>query len=232
MRLDLLYLGEEAITEAKLPYAVAVLVAAGMGYSAISKMLQVPEKKIEKVAETPQVRIAVREIQQDRKVVRKILDLQDFKDFIAKWEGKRNISYPDSHGRSIGHGFFLNNDNSRKRIEDLGLDFDAVYRGDQAITNDQIDRLHTYAVNIAIRDIKDVFPKFSTYPNEVQYVLADMMFNLGRPRFMGFKNMIAAVNNEDWAVMAKEMKDSAWFGQVGGRSKHHYNSIISLVNSI
>jgi len=46
-----------------------------------------------------------------------------------------------------------------------------------------------------------------------------MCFQLGRPRLSKFKNMIAAVEDLDWAKMADEMEDSNWFKQTPNRAQ-------------
>jgi len=48
-------------------------------------------------------------------------------------------------------------------------------------------------------------------PKQVVYVLVDMMFNMGKERFMGFKNMIDAVDKKDWRAMALEIRDSVYW---------------------
>ena len=50
-------------------------------------------------------------------------------------------------------------------------------------------------------------------------VLVNMVFNLGRPRLSKFKNMLAAVNANDYHLAAEEMIDSKWYRQVGRRSE-------------
>lgn len=50
-------------------------------------------------------------------------------------------------------------------------------------------------------------------------VLLNMCFNLGLARLSGFRKMLAAVQRQDWETAAVEMVDSAWYGQVGNRSK-------------
>jgi len=51
-----------------------------------------------------------------------------------------------------------------------------------------------------------------------QRVVADMVFNLGLPRFAQFKNMIAAIEAEDFVQASNEMMDSRWAQQVGLRA--------------
>lgn len=60
---------------------------------------------------------------------------------------------------------------------------------------------------------------FNCWPDEVQQILVNMMFNLGRPRLSKFKNMYLHLQNEDWANAAAEGRDSRWYHQVGLRSE-------------
>jgi GH24 family phage-related lysozyme (muramidase) len=47
-----------------------------------------------------------------------------------------------------------------------------------------------------------------------QDVIAEMVFNLGSVRFMGFHDFLAAVSRGDWVKAEAEMWDSIWSGQV------------------
>lgn len=87
------------------------------------------------------------------------------------------------------------------------------------VSKERVLELLKQDLAIAIRDVEDVFPAVNTYPDDVQRVLVNMMFNLGRPRFMKFQNMIGAVRNGDWNKAADEMVDSKWYRQVKGRAK-------------
>jgi lysozyme len=53
----------------------------------------------------------------------------------------------------------------------------------------------------------------------VQLVIANMMFNLGLPRFSRFKKMIRAIELGDWQSAADEMIDSKWYQQVTARAR-------------
>lgn len=57
------------------------------------------------------------------------------------------------------------------------------------------------------------------FPGEVQEILANMMFNLGRPRLSKFKKMNAHLECGEWQSAAEEGRDSLWYRQVGGRAK-------------
>lgn len=60
---------------------------------------------------------------------------------------------------------------------------------------------------------------FHDWPGEVQEVLVNMMFNMGRPRLSQFKNFKAALDDQDWAKAAVEGRDSRWYKQVTNRAE-------------
>lgn len=57
------------------------------------------------------------------------------------------------------------------------------------------------------------------FPGEVQEILVNMLFNLGRPRLRNFKKMNAALLVGDWKEAAKEGRDSRWHKQVTNRAE-------------
>lgn len=48
-----------------------------------------------------------------------------------------------------------------------------------------------------------------------QGVIIELVFNVGLPKALLFKNMIIAIINENWAGASNELLDSAWAKQVG-----------------
>ncbi len=63
------------------------------------------------------------------------------------------------------------------------------------------------------------YPWYVNQPENVQYALMDMCFNLGIARLLGFKKMIMALTVKDYTKAAIEALDSKWASQVGDRSK-------------
>lgn len=49
-------------------------------------------------------------------------------------------------------------------------------------------------------------------------VLANMCFNLGLTRLLGFRRMLGALADKDWDRAADEILDSVWARQVGNRA--------------
>ena len=99
------------------------------------------------------------------------------------------------------------------------------------VADARVQELFTQDINIALADCQAVFPTFTSLPHEAQRIIANMMFNLGRPRFEKFRKLIAAVNARDWSKAAVEMKDSKWYGQVGDRSKRLVQRMQDLAKS-
>lgn len=61
--------------------------------------------------------------------------------------------------------------------------------------------------------------QFNEWPGEVQEVLVNMMFNMGRTRLGGFKNFRKALEECDWKKAAIEGRDSRWHKQVTNRAE-------------
>lgn len=60
---------------------------------------------------------------------------------------------------------------------------------------------------------------FGDLPDEVQQILVNMMFNMGRTRLSKFKNFNAAIAEGDWKTAAVEGRDSLWYRQVTNRAE-------------
>ena len=74
-------------------------------------------------------------------------------------------------------------------------------------------------VQTVLSDCAILYPDFDELPEEAQQIIANMMFNLGRPRLSAFKGMKAGVDSSDWNEAADQMVDSRWYRQVGARAE-------------
>ena len=83
-------------------------------------------------------------------------------------------------------------------------------------------------VETVLSDCAVLYPDFDELPEEAQQVIANMMFNLGRPRLSAFKGMKAGVDARDWNRAADEMVDSAWYRQVPNRAKRLVNRMRAI----
>jgi lysozyme len=70
-----------------------------------------------------------------------------------------------------------------------------------------------------VNDCKVLYSNFDELPEEVQLILANMMFNMGRTRLSKFKKLKLAVDDEDWMEASIQMEDSRWYKQVPNRAE-------------
>src|SRR6056300_970198 len=60
-------------------------------------------------------------------------------------------------------------------------------------------------IETVLSDCNTLYPEFDDLPEEAQQIIANMMFNLGRPRLSAFKGMKAGVDAGDWNEAADQM---------------------------
>ena len=73
-------------------------------------------------------------------------------------------------------------------------------------------------VQSVLSDCEKLYVQFEHLPEEVQLIIANMMFNMGYTRLRKFKGMKAGVDARDWDKAADEMVDSKWYSQVQKRA--------------
>ena len=97
-----------------------------------------------------------------------------------------------------------------------------------AVSADRVESVFSDDVEKVCADCVILFPDFDDLPEEAQRVIANMMFNMGRPRLSGFKKFIAAVNDRDWMEASAQMEDSRWYRQVTKRAQRLRDRVESL----
>ena len=85
------------------------------------------------------------------------------------------------------------------------------------VSADRIIEAFEQDVQTVLSDCTILYPDFEELPEEAQQVIANMMFNMGRPRLSAFKGMKAGVDSREWNEAADQMVDSRWYRQVGAR---------------
>jgi lysozyme len=85
-------------------------------------------------------------------------------------------------------------------------------------------------LDIAISECEVLYGKnnFANFPDEVQEILVNMMFNLGRTRLSKFRKMNNALFHNDWKTAAKEGRDSLWYRQVTNRAERLMSRLESV----
>ena len=138
------------------------------------------------------------------------MNLIKLQDEISKDEGVKYETYHCSLGHLTGG------------IGHLITEWDEeIYSGPvgTVIPTQQVNDWFAKDIETTIKDCNLLFSQFNNLPDDIQHVLANMCFQLGRPRLSKFKNMIAAVEDLDWHTMADEMENSRWFKQTPNRAK-------------
>tara|TARA_R100001369_G_scaffold4621_1_gene13201 strand:- start:306 stop:749 length:444 start_codon:yes stop_codon:yes gene_type:complete len=87
------------------------------------------------------------------------------------------------------------------------------------ISEDRVRQVFNSDIESVVGDCDRAFDAFGSLPEGVQLVVANMMFNLGLPRFNKFTKMIRAINLGDWQSAADQMIDSRWYQQVTARAR-------------
>ena len=90
---------------------------------------------------------------------------------------------------------------------------------ERGLSEDEIDFLLDNDIDIVMKEVLVKFDWFKNLSEVRKRVVADMIFNLGLPRFSQFKNMIKAIEDEDWTEASEQMMDSKWADQVGSRAQ-------------
>ena len=89
------------------------------------------------------------------------------------------------------------------------------------VSEERVKECFENDLNIAIRECDALYEDgtFDNLPDEVQQILVNMMFNMGRTRLSKFKKMHGAILEGDWKTAAVEGRDSKWYRQVTNRAE-------------
>lgn len=86
------------------------------------------------------------------------------------------------------------------------------------VSESRVNECFDKDVEVVLSECRILYPDFDDLPEEVQQIIANMMFNMGRPRLSKFKGMKRNVDARDWMGAATEMVDSQWYRQVTNRA--------------
>lgn len=126
------------------------------------------------------------------------MDYQRLMAELERDEGRVLKPYEDSVGKwTIGVG---------RNLTDVGI---SERECDMLLVND-IERV--------CEDLDRDLPWWRNLDEERQRVLANLCFNVGIVKLLGFKNTLAYVQARQWESAAQAMLGSKWAGQVGPRA--------------
>jgi len=125
---------------------------------------------------------------------------------IRGYEGKSKHVYLDSEGNwTVGCGHFLTDE------ERLNVLTHPLW------TDREIETLFEHDFKTALEDFAAVFGQ-QEMAEARKGALVDMLFNMGRSKFLKFYDMIPAVRRGDWELAAKECLDSRRARKLKARS--------------
>ena len=96
------------------------------------------------------------------------------------------------------------------------------------VDEERVRRAFNLDIAVTLDECQVLYDDFDELPEEAQLVIANMMFNMGRPRLSKFKMMKKACDERDWNEMADQMVDSRWHDQVPNRAKRLVKRIRDL----
>jgi len=91
------------------------------------------------------------------------------------------------------------------------------------VSEERVTEWFDQDIQMTMSDCKKVYDDWDALPEEVRLIMANMMFNLGYPRFCKFKKMIQAVKDGNWIEAGNQMQDSRWYKQVTNRADRLIN---------
>ena len=136
---------------------------------------------------------------------------QEAMQMTKNFEGFRNKPYRCSAGKlTIGYG---------RNLEDVGITKDEA---NLLFINDYYNAKNSLKTLLVANGIK-----YEDLHKDVLFALTDMMFNLGYDRMSKFKKLLYELKKGSYEGVAREMKNSKWYTQVGDRSK----KLVEIVKS-
>ena len=151
-----------------------------------------------------------------------MMDLEQLREQLAIDEGVKYEIYNDHLGYAtfgIGH---LVTESDPEQGQSLGT----------PVSSERVAEAFESDIQSVLRDCDILYSDFDDLPEEAQQVIANMMFNLGYPRYNKFKKKIQAVKDGNWLEAAVQMKDSRWYKQVPNRAGRLINRMKAVGTSI
>ena len=136
------------------------------------------------------------------------MDIDQLRETLKVDEGVKNEIYLDHLGLpTCGIGHLITEDDPEHGLE-VGTHID----------DERVNELFDQDVQVTLGECRLLYNDFDDLPEEAQQIIANMMFNMGRPRLSRFHKMKKAVDGRDWIEAGNQMMDSRWYKQVTTRA--------------
>ena len=98
------------------------------------------------------------------------------------------------------------------------------------ISEERCTELFDRDIQIVIDDCKKIYDDWDNMNEQVKQICANMMFNLGFPRYSKFRKKISAVIDGNWKEAALQMRQSKWYNQVTNRAERLATRMENIVD--
>ena len=151
------------------------------------------------------------------------MNLTKLQSEITADEGRKDEIYLCSEGHpTFGIGHLIKQTDPEYML--LTLD---NYVGTK-INETRVNEVFEADMGVVLKDCEILYPDFYELPEEAQHIIANMCFQLGRPRLSKFKMMKAAVDARDFKEAANQMLDSRWAKQTPNRAVRLAERMLNL----
>lgn len=123
----------------------------------------------------------------------------DYRDFVAKYEGYKNVPYAEKNTMVVGIGHSLT---AHKNIIK------------NKYTDEEINKFFESDLTDALNCAQKNIDGFNRLPSNVRLVVVCLIFNVGPTGFSKFHNFIAALDEGDFQIAAVFLDESKWHEQV------------------
>ena len=137
------------------------------------------------------------------------MDIQKLRDQLIIDEGVKYSTYLDHLSlKTCGIGHLCREDDPEYDLP-LGSE----------VSEDRVTELFEQDIQTVIKDCKKVYEDWDDMDEECKQICANMMFNLGFPRYSKFRKMINNIINKNYKMAATELRDSRYYRQVTNRAE-------------
>ncbi|KAL2607757.1 hypothetical protein R1flu_026330 [Riccia fluitans] len=159
----------------------------------------------------------------------KVMCLGSVAELLSQHEGRQHTAYDHKGGfRAIGCGYNLdeNQDQRRKELEAIGLEFDKVYNGEMRLNSMQITELLMLDAMRALNRVGENIRRLDNFCCSMKAVFADIQHTAGStekfPRD-DINEVIERVANEDYRKAADELERTEWCSKSHHRMRCDHN---------
>lgn len=101
----------------------------------------------------------------------------------------------------------------------IGLGFLVDERKGGGLYDEEINFIRDNRITKLTRELNDRMPGYRLYPEIIRRALFLMAYQMGVSGLLGFKQMLAAIDAEDYQAAATHALDSRWARQTAARAQ-------------